>query len=427
MRCATAIVVVWLLASVQRAPVDAQAAQSGASSAQVPLATGLNFTITAHGGLVAGTGSVPIADTEIVYSVVDSDNDRISFRFSVSAPNDAAAGKLLDSVPHSFGRTVRREDLRAATRLTVLLNSEDPALLPGQTFASTSGAVLRALHDTGKTAFTLGVNEPDQGLAALANLASGGRLAVGGSGGSTGSNGSSGSSGKSGAPIVAAGVTSMLSLSVVRHYYRGTLERVGTADEPFSVLLDGRRTTVPAMHVRGALAFADRTIAPQMWWLDDANNPLTLKWMIANVYETVTRIDRPNGDQSGAARAVADGLAKSCRAELSGVYFTTASAQVLDASMPALERFAAVMSARADWRVTIEGHTDNIGSADYNLDLSTRRAAAVRDVLTGRFGVPAARLLTKGYGLTRPVETNATDEGRAHNRRVEVSRPCNTT
>jgi len=423
MRClATAIVVVWLLVDVQRAPVDAQAAQSGESSAQVPLAAGLNFTITSHSGLVAGAGSVPIADTEIVYSVVDSDNDRISFRFSVSAPNDAVAGKLLDGVPRSFNRTVRREDLRAATRLTVLLNSEDSALLPGQTFASTSSAVLRALHDSGKTAFILGVNEPHQGLAALANLVSGGRLAVGGSGGSTSSSGSSG------APIVAAGVASMRSsMSVVRHYYRGTLERVGTADEPFSVLLDGRRTTVPAMHVRGALAFADRTIAPQMWWLDDANNPLTLKWMIANVYETVTRVDRPNGSESGAARAVSDGLAKSCRAELSGVYFTTASAQVLDASMPALERFAAVMSAHADWRVTIEGHTDNIGSADYNLDLSTRRAAAVRDVLTGRFGVPAARLLTKGYGLTRPVETNATDEGRAHNRRVEVSRPCKGT
>lgn len=410
-RLATAMVVISQLVDLQRAPVDAQAAQSGASSAQVPLAAGLNFTITSHSGLVAGAGSAPIADTEIVYSVVDSDNDRISFRFSVSAPNDAAAGKLLDGVPRSFNRTVRREDLHAATRLTVLLSSEDPALMPGQTFATTSGAVLRALHDTGKTAFILGVNEPDQGLAALATFAGGARLGVGGT---------------AGAPFVAAGVSSMLSsMSVVRHYYRGTLERVGT--EPFSVLLDGRRTTVPALHVRGALAFTNRMIAPQMWWLDDANNPLTLKWAIASVSETVTRIDRPNGGEPEATRAVADGLAKSCRAELSGVYFTTASAQVLEASMPALERFAAVTSAHTDWQVTIEGHTDTIGSTDYNLDLSTRRAVAVRDVLTRRFGVPAARLQTKGYGLTRPVETNATDEGRAHNRRVEVSRRCNGT
>jgi OOP family OmpA-OmpF porin len=58
------------------------------------------------------------------------------------------------------------------------------------------------------------------------------------------------------------------------------------------------------------------------------------------------------------------------------------------------------------------------------MDLSTRRANAVREVLISQLKVPANRLLAKGYGLTRPVETNATDEGRAHNRRVEVSRSC---
>jgi outer membrane protein OmpA-like peptidoglycan-associated protein len=48
----------------------------------------------------------------------------------------------------------------------------------------------------------------------------------------------------------------------------------------------------------------------------------------------------------------------------------------------------------------------------------------VKTELTSRFGVPAARLATKGYGLTRPVETNATIEGRARNRRVELTRVC---
>lgn len=64
----------------------------------------------------------------------------------------------------------------------------------------------------------------------------------------------------------------------------------------------------------------------------------------------------------------------------------------------------------------MEGHTDNIGSADYNMDLSARRASAVRDVLVNKLKVPAAQLQSKGYGLTRPVESNATVEGRAHNR-----------
>jgi outer membrane protein OmpA-like peptidoglycan-associated protein len=213
-------------------------------------------------------------------------------------------------------------------------------------------------------------------------------------------------------------------LGVSRHYYRGTLERVG-ASEPFSVLLDGRRTTVAAVHVKGTLTFSDRTITPQIWWLDDATNPLTLKWIVGSVYETVTRIDRPIAGTGGTT--IVDGLAgKTCRAELSGVYFTTASAEVLEASMPALERFAALINQHPDWRITVEGHTDNIGPAAYNVDLSTRRAAAVREVLIRRFAVPAARLQSRGYGLTRPVETNGTDEGRAHNRRVEVSRQCNS-
>jgi OOP family OmpA-OmpF porin len=77
--------------------------------------------------------------------------------------------------------------------------------------------------------------------------------------------------------------------------------------------------------------------------------------------------------------------------------------------------------------LTIEGHTDNIGTAQYNQDLSERRAEAVRKSLVTDYGVPESRLTSKGYGLTRPVETNATPEGRAHNRRVELSRPCGKT
>jgi OmpA-OmpF porin, OOP family len=60
-----------------------------------------------------------------------------------------------------------------------------------------------------------------------------------------------------------------------------------------------------------------------------------------------------------------------------------------------------------------------VGSAEFNLDLSERRAAAVTDGLTGR-GIDASRITSTGRGLTEPVATNDTDEGRAQNRRVEV-------
>ncbi|HEX4179012.1 MAG TPA: OmpA family protein, partial [Rhizomicrobium sp.] len=71
---------------------------------------------------------------------------------------------------------------------------------------------------------------------------------------------------------------------------------------------------------------------------------------------------------------------------------------------------------------TVEGHTDNIGGDTYNLDLSKRRAAAVKNALVTRYHITADRLSTNGYGSSRPVETNDTLEGRARNRRVELTR-----
>ena len=68
-------------------------------------------------------------------------------------------------------------------------------------------------------------------------------------------------------------------------------------------------------------------------------------------------------------------------------------------------------------KVRVEGHTDIKGSRRYNLSLSDRRAAAVRRYLVSR-GVSSSRLVSKGYGFDQPIADNATDEGRALNRRV---------
>jgi len=69
--------------------------------------------------------------------------------------------------------------------------------------------------------------------------------------------------------------------------------------------------------------------------------------------------------------------------------------------------------------VVIEGHTDSVGSEAYNLDLSQRRADAVRDFLLQN-GVKATQLTTHGYGKASPVASNNTAEGRQQNRRVEL-------
>jgi len=69
--------------------------------------------------------------------------------------------------------------------------------------------------------------------------------------------------------------------------------------------------------------------------------------------------------------------------------------------------------------VSVEGHTDSVGTDAYNQDLSERRARAVADYLTGR-GVSASQLASKGFGESTPIATNETSEGRALNRRVEL-------
>jgi len=104
---------------------------------------------------------------------------------------------------------------------------------------------------------------------------------------------------------------------------------------------------------------------------------------------------------------------------LQQVHFQTASATILPDSFPMLGEIVQLLKANPDIKkMMIEGHTDNRGGAAYNLDLSKRRAQSVRNWLV-EHGIAADRLQSEGYGLTRPIDTNDTDEGRAANRRVE--------
>jgi outer membrane protein OmpA-like peptidoglycan-associated protein len=90
-----------------------------------------------------------------------------------------------------------------------------------------------------------------------------------------------------------------------------------------------------------------------------------------------------------------------------------------DTARDALDDITEVLDYYADAPVEVVGHTDDVGSADYNLDLSQRRAEAVVAGLTER-GIDPGRISAEGRGLTEPVASNDTEEGRAQNRRVEV-------
>ncbi len=101
------------------------------------------------------------------------------------------------------------------------------------------------------------------------------------------------------------------------------------------------------------------------------------------------------------------------------VNFDTGSDKIKAESQPVLDEVRNLLSQNGDLRLNIEGHTDNVGDAAANLALSKKRAAAVVAWLTSQ-GIAAGRLSSAGFGATRPVADNASELGRARNRRVEL-------
>ncbi|HEY0977617.1 MAG TPA: OmpA family protein, partial [Flavobacteriales bacterium] len=104
---------------------------------------------------------------------------------------------------------------------------------------------------------------------------------------------------------------------------------------------------------------------------------------------------------------------------LRNIFFTTASYELLPQSNVELDKLLDVLRRSPALRIEVGGHTDDVGADAANLKLSEQRANAVRDHLIGQ-GIDAARISAKGYGETKPVAPNSTDEGRALNRRTEV-------
>jgi len=109
------------------------------------------------------------------------------------------------------------------------------------------------------------------------------------------------------------------------------------------------------------------------------------------------------------------------RARLYGILFDTDSAVIRPESRPVLDEVLELLRGEPTWKLTIEGHTDATGADAHNQTLSQQRADSVRAYLVAG-GVEAVRLRTAGFGESRPVADNATELGRAQNRRVELVR-----
>ena len=242
--------------------------------------------------------------------------------------------------------------------------------------------------------------------------------------------------------------------------------RVGTGPVPIPVLVNDTLVNLPAVHAAGDF-FGEPT---EFFFLDDPANPLALKFrygidrvpamdpeyakafkltptpvqdrdtlQVIKIRYACTDGAAGGGTPSGAGAPASAGagaakpgsgseaaleraLVESGRADLYSIYFTFNSDVLREESEPTLAEIAGILSRHAGWRLQIHGHTDGIGTDAYNLDLSRRRAAAVKDALVRRHGISPDRLSTAGMGKAQPRDRNDTLEGRARNRRVELIR-----
>ncbi len=113
-------------------------------------------------------------------------------------------------------------------------------------------------------------------------------------------------------------------------------------------------------------------------------------------------------------------IEKAKRVRLNNIFFESGKAELKMESTAELQRLVALLKKYPNYRILLEGHTDDVGDEDYNMDLSIRRAKAVRDYLV-KHGIDPSRITYKGYGETRPLVPNDSEAHRAINRRVEYT------
>ena len=348
-------------------------------AARIPLRAGLTV-VTA---LSDSTG-----DYESIKTVESVTADAVKLVYSADIPPQAGAGGKSRQV--TTRRTLRREDLRSAHEYMQTFSPSAPEIVPGTTAIGASEAVLTELKTKGKTAFVFQTpgRQPsaDQVLAAL-----------------TGQNNKS---------------LDEIGKQLDSSKARGTLERVEPSSVPFPVLVNGRRTTLPAIHARGT--FDD--LHADFFFLDDPDNPIALKWSTGGATGALQVVQITYQPDAAAPPQIEQALKESGRAEVHGIYFDFGSATIRSESEAVLKEISDTLTKNPSWKLSVEGHTDNIGGDAANLELSRHRAEAVKQALVARYHIDAARLATTGFGASRPKEPNSTPEGRARNRRVELAK-----
>jgi outer membrane protein OmpA-like peptidoglycan-associated protein len=160
--------------------------------------------------------------------------------------------------------------------------------------------------------------------------------------------------------------------------------------------------------------------------LGQAKVALALQGQALQSQDQALAVERQRRDEADkrAAKAAADLAAfASVKQETRGMVITLSGAVLFQSGksdlMSGTEVADALTKQDPESKILVEGHTDSQGGASYNQDLSQRRAQSVRDYLVTR-GMASDRVTSEGFGLTRPIADNASPEGRANNRRVEI-------
>jgi outer membrane protein OmpA-like peptidoglycan-associated protein len=213
--------------------------------------------------------------------------------------------------------------------------------------------------------------------------------------------------------------------------YSCNLHRVGSSDVAFPVLVNDQPVELPALHAMCTFEDGEES---HIYYLDQSDNPMALAdqlGVIPQLSQVIKITLPPPQAQTSPApektlgsggSSIEQALAANKPVEVYGIYFDFNSATIKPESDTVLQQIAGILQRNPDWKLSVSGHTDNIGDDTFNLGLSQRRAAAVKNALVTRYGVSPDRLATSGYGASQPIESNKTMEGRARNRRVELRR-----
>ena len=190
------------------------------------------------------------------------------------------------------------------------------------------------------------------------------------------------------------------------------------------IMIENEIVNVPVLIARGSFQKGNRSGTGYFYFLSNVKNPVAVEYRIRFSWEKTLRSLRTVHVRAGRSQqgAMEQTLRTLRELNLYGIHFDFDKATLRPIARRLISDIATTLKNNPAWKIEIRGHTDNIGKPDYNMKLSSRRALAVKRALVRNYGIAPARLATSGAGSTEQLAANETLQGRAENRRVQLSR-----